>query len=169
MKPITRVAESRDIPEIQRLYRQLDGHHADAIPEVFQRIEGDAREDRVIRETIDREEEEYLLAICDEKIVGFVQLQIVAHPDFPVFRPHEYALMDSAVVDQPYRGQGIGQMLCNATIEWCKSKGVRKIQTNVWNDNVEAREFYLAFGFRPMCVKLELDIEESTQGFGDRR
>ncbi|MCA9438956.1 MAG: GNAT family N-acetyltransferase [Candidatus Omnitrophica bacterium] len=158
MNPTIRGANSGDIPDIQSLYRQLDDHHADLIPEVFQPLDWNARADCDIQEAIDREDMEYLVAICDEKVVGFVQLEIAIQPDFPVFRPREYALMDSAVVDKPYRRKGIGRMLCKAAVEWCRARGTPQIQTNVWDKNVGAREFYLDFGFRPMCVKLELDI-----------
>ena len=160
MKPITRKAESGDIPEIQRLYRQGDSHHADLLPEVFQPVEGDVRGNDFVQKLIDWDDADYLVAELDGQVIGFVNVQRASHPKYPMFRPHEFALIEDAVVDEPYRGKGVGTILFRAAIDWARDHGLRYVQTTVWHANVGAREFYLNQGFRPMTMKLELDSEE---------
>ena len=128
MNPTIRKAEIRDIQEIQRLYRQLDSHHAQLIPTVFQTVEGDAREDEVIQRWIDRDDADYLLAELEGQIVGFTNVQRVSHPKYPMFRPHEFAVIDDAVVDKLYRGKGIGTVLFRAAIDWATKRGLRHVQ-----------------------------------------
>jgi len=74
-----------------------------------------------------------------------------------MFRPHDFAMIENAVVDKPYRGKGIGRALFDAAIEWARDHGLRHVQTTVWHENAGARGFYLNQGFRPMTVRLELD------------
>jgi ribosomal protein S18 acetylase RimI-like enzyme len=159
MNPTIREAEAGDIRQIQRLYRQLDGHHALLIPEVFRPVDGDAREDEVVQEWIDRDDADYLLAELGGRVVGFVNVQRVSHPKYPMFRPHEFAMIENAVVDEPYRGQGVGTILFRAAVHWARGHGLRHFQTTVWHENAGARAFYLSQGFRPMTVRLELDTE----------
>ena len=163
ISPTIRKAKVQDIPEIQRLYRQLDEHHTQLLPEIFQPIEGDARGNDVVNKWIVRDDADYLLAELDGQVVGFVTVERSAHPKYPMFRPHKFALIDNAVVDKPYRGKGIGTALFQAVIDWARSHGLRYVQTNVWNENAGAREFYLDQGFRPMTTRLELDTEASSE------
>ncbi|MBT9316207.1 GNAT family N-acetyltransferase [Leptothoe spongobia] len=163
MSPTIRKAEAQDVPEIQRLYRQLDDHHAELLPEVFQAVAGDARGNDVVQTWIFRDDADYLLAELDGQVVGFVTVERSAHPKYPMFRPHEFALIDNAVVDKSYRGKGIGTALFQAAIDWTRSHGFRYVQTSVWNKNTGAQEFYLDQGFRPMTTRLELNTEAGAE------
>jgi GNAT superfamily N-acetyltransferase len=158
-----RSAELRDIDDIQRLYRQLDGHHADLLPDVFRPLEGDARADAFIRTRIHREDASYLLAELDGAVAGFVDVQRAAYPDYPMFRSREFCLIDNLIVDEPHRGKGIGKRLFEAAIDWTRDHGLRCVQTTVWDANARARDFYLEQGFAPATLRLELALEEDTE------
>lgn len=158
-----RRASAEDIPAIQRLYRQLDEHHVRLLPGVFQSVDGDARPDSLIAQWIEDEGADYLLAEADGEVVGFVNVRKSSHPQYPMFRPHDFALIENAVVDEPHRGRGIGKALFGATMRWAKDRGIRYVQTTVWHENVGAREFYLDQGFCPMTVRVELDTEKGSE------
>lgn len=161
--PTIRKAALRDIPEIQRLYRQGDRHHAELLPQVFQPLDGDARGNEVVQQWIDRDDADYLVAELDDRVVGFLNVQRSSHPHFPMFRPHEFAMIENFVVDSPYRGKGIGSVLFGAAIKWAREMGLRYVQTTLWHNNARAREFYLSRGFRPLTVRLELDTERNAE------
>jgi len=158
-----RWAEPGDIRQIQRLYTQLDSHHAELLPDVFQAAQGDARSDEVVLKGVGQPDAGYLLAVLDGQIVGFLNLRRAAHPKYPMFRPREFALIENAVVDKRRRGQGVGTALFQAAIAWAKESGLRYVQTTVWDANAGAREFYLTQGFRPMTLRLELDTAARTE------
>ncbi len=161
--PTIRAAEPRDIPELQRLYRQGDSHHAALLPEIFQPVEGDARGNDLIQKLIDRDDADYLVAELDGQVVGFVSVERASHPSYPLFRPYEFALIENAVVDESHRGKGVGSVLFRAAIDWARRHGLRRVQTTVWHLNAGAREFYLDQGFRPMTMRLELDTERDVE------
>ena len=160
--PIARKANPGDIPEIQRLFRQLDAHQAELLPEIFRHVERDVRGTDVIRSLIDRDDADYIVAVLGKTVVGFVDVQRASHPNFPMFRPHEFALIENAVVDESHRGKGVGKLLFRAANEWARDHGLRYVQTSVWHANAGATQFYLDVGFRPMTLRLELDLKSDA-------
>jgi GNAT superfamily N-acetyltransferase len=160
---IIREAKPSEIDNIQRLYRQLDRHHAGLLPDVFQPLEGDARSDAFIRTRIHGDDADYLLAELDGAVVGFVDVQRAAYPDYPMYRPREFGLIDNLIVDEHHRGKGIGKKLFEAAIDWARDRGLRSVQTSVWDANTRARDFYFQRGFAPTTLRLELAIEEDAE------
>lgn len=158
-----RSAEVRDVDDIQRLYRQLDRHHAALLPDVFQRLEGDARPDAFIQTRIQGDDAGYLLAELDGAVIGFVDVQRAAYPHYPMFRPREFGLIDNLIVDEPHRGKGIGKRLFEAAIDWARERGLGSVQTSVWDANARARDFYLQQGFAPTTLRLERAIETDPE------
>ena len=158
----TRKATVDDIPAIQRLYRELDKHHVDLLPDVFRALSEDARPDSVIREWIEGADADYLLAEVDGNIVGFLNIRRAGNPEYPMFQPREFALIESAVVEQAQRGHGVGSTLFDAAIAWAKEYGLAFVQTTVWSANHRTREFYLKKGFKAITEKLELNLRDRT-------
>ena len=130
---MVRKATVDDIPAIQRLYRELDQHHVDLLPDVFRSLSEDARPDSVIREWIEGAEADYLLAEVDGNIVGFFNVRRAGNPEYPMFQPREFALIEAAVVEQAERNRGVGGALFDAAIVWAKEHG-------------------LAFGLHRFCI-----------------
>ncbi len=111
-----REATTEDIPEIQHLYRQLDEHHVDLLPGIFQTVGGNAREDSLVAQWITDKDADYLLAEEGCEIIGFVSVRKSSHPQYPMFRPHDFVMIDNAVVSKGQRGKGIGKMLFEAAM-----------------------------------------------------
>lgn len=155
-----RKATRDDIDAIQRLYRQLDRHHVELLPDVFQPVDGDARAMDVVEAFIQDEDADYLVAECGHEIVGFLNIRQRSHPPFPMFRPRGFAMVENVVVDESRRGQGIGTALLDAVVRWAKDRGLTAIQTTVWASNDGARGFYVERGFRTLTERLELDLGE---------
>ena len=51
-------------------------------------------------------------------IVGFINIRCASHPRYPMFKAHEFAMIEDAVVAQSVRGRGIGTQLFSAAIAW---------------------------------------------------
>ena len=153
-----RKATGDDIDALQRLYHELDRHHVELLPDVFRPVDEDARTADVVARFITDEDADYLVAERDREIVGFLNVRKGSHPPFPMFRPHDFAIIENVVVDRAHRGQGIGMDLLDAAIAWAREKGLTFVQTSVWTANDRARAFYVDRGFRPMTEKLELDL-----------
>jgi len=153
-----RIATMDDYSEICRLYRQLDEHHADILPDVFQRFPDPPRPREVVARFIERGNADYILTIADGRVVGFLNLSLSSHPPYPMFRGHEFAAVENVVVDTEYRGKGIGTSLIKAAKAWAKEHGLRFMQTTVWSANKGARALYVNQGFEPLTERLELHL-----------
>ncbi len=154
------IAKHEHIDAIQRLYRQLDRHHVDLLPCVFQPVNDDARNADVVKKSIADKDADYLVAICGKVVVGFFHVQKRSYPSLPMFRPHHFTMIENAVVDRAHRGQGIGGALFDATIRWAKDRGLEDIQVTVWTANQQANRFYVSRGFQPAIKTLALHIDK---------
>ncbi len=65
-----------------------------------------------------------------------------------------YGYIDDVVVDEAYRGHGIGEQLTIALIEEAKSRGLRHIDLTSNPQRVAANKLYLGLGF----VKRETNV-----------
>jgi ribosomal protein S18 acetylase RimI-like enzyme len=154
----TRKATVADMPAIQKLNMELDNYHAALLPEYFRTLSDNARPDSQIKEWIESPDSCCAVAEHDGNIIGFIFARKASHPAFPMFRKHEFAMVENAVVKEGHRGKGAGAQLFNVVAEWAREKGLSRIQLSVWAANKNTKEFYIRRGFKPIMERLELDI-----------
>jgi len=85
---------------------------------------------------VESEEAVTLLAEADNQIVGNLGLEIrrgVGHLGM--------------LIDERWRGRGIGSLLMGSSIDWAKEHGAHKLTLEVWPHNVAAIRLYENFGF----------------------
>lgn len=96
-----------------------------------------------------------LIAYADTVIVGYLIGK--AHEKMP-YRIHSFiAELESIFILEPYRGKGIGTKLYQVFAQWCKSKGLEKIQVFVSPQNTDGIHFYRNNGFTDYRLVLEAD------------
>ena len=83
-----------------------------------------------------------LLAVDDETVVGMVVVSVV------MMTTRKNVYMEDLVVDEQYRGQGIGGDLLEAVKDWGRAKGCQRLEfTSTSRENKEnAIRFYEAHG-----------------------
>lgn len=87
----------------------------------------------------------YILALDDDKIIGFGALQIIA-PDLAEIR--------SLIVDENYRAKKIGSKIVNALLDEAKELGLKRIFALTY-----AQGFFESLGFK-MIEKNELPAQK---------
>jgi ribosomal protein S18 acetylase RimI-like enzyme len=83
-------------------------------------------------------------------LVGRVDTQIVASA--MVGHDGHRGVLYYVAVHPDFQKQGIGAALIQAAEVWLKSKGVRKINVLIRDNNLDAVGFYKALGFEPNAV-----------------
>ncbi len=73
--------------------------------------------------------------------------------------PTPSALIDELIVNQSYRGKGIGSELLKAAIEKCRQMGCCELEVSMESSNQKAIEFYQKHGFTEEAILLEMDLE----------
>lgn len=147
-----------DYDAVCRLLTQVDQHHAQILPDVFQPFDGPARPREVIASYVESKDAAYILAEINNEVVGFVNIRKASHPSYPMFKPHEFALIANLVVDEAHRRRGIGTRLFGEAKKWAIARGLNHIQLTVWTANAPAMIFYSKLGFKPMHARLELSL-----------
>lgn len=99
------------------------------------------------------------LAFDGKNVVGYVSL---VFPKFNKLRGNAYLTIG---IREKWRGKGIGNMLMETAEEYAKSKGVRRVELEVFGKNVNAIGLYTKRGYEIEGVKKEA-IEDLT-GYDD--
>lgn len=106
-----RKAISNDIPEINKLFWELDTDAIKYQPEHFQRSE---RTEDYLMEIIKSQKSDFLVAVLDNKIIGFSLLYENEVKRLSLLIPCKYAYLQDFIVKEKYRNHGIGTQLLEA-------------------------------------------------------
>jgi ribosomal protein S18 acetylase RimI-like enzyme len=85
--------------------------------------------------------EAHLMAVADDRVVGYLSIQRESHP----VTEHVASLALAVAAD--HRGRGIGSALMSEALRWARAAGVRKIVLSVYPHNTAAIALYRRFGF----------------------
>ena len=98
-----------------------------------------------------------IIAMKDEKIIGYLAGTINEKGSYELL---QYGEINNMLVDNNYRGSGIGKQLINCFKEYCKSKNINNLKVVASAKNINAIEFYKKQGFKNFDVTLTMNMEE---------
>lgn len=147
---LIRPMQAGDFPAIQQLIFQLT-----AAVESQHAITQSQMED--VLEYIQERPEMYLTLVAEEEkqVVGLLSLVFYR----VWFHPGGTALITELIVDQKYRGKGIGALLMNRAIKEAQGRGMDEIEVGTERENSGAQRFYRRCGFDEEFVLLSLEFE----------
>lgn len=92
------------------------------------------------------EREAIFVAIKNGKIVGFQTISLFAKCSESM--SHVGNIL--TLILKEYRGQGIGKLLAERTLEFARQNNYEKISTYIMEDNTRAINYYKSLGFKPV-------------------
>ncbi|WP_394675731.1 GNAT family N-acetyltransferase [uncultured Sphingobacterium sp.] len=125
-----RKAVLSDAPELATLTEQL-GYPAD--------IEGTKT---ILEDLLRKQEYALFVGIIDNKTVGWIQLHQVISMETGV-----YVEIIGLVVDEEYRGRGLGRLLLHAASDWSRSIDCYRLRVRCNSIRTESHTFYQNSGF----------------------
>jgi len=121
-------ADAESLSDINSLIHQLSLRLTECSMDLFKKIIGDQNHELwVVRD--------------GKKIVGMATLAIVIIPE------GERAQIEDVVVDETYRGQGLGEQLSKKLIERARARNIPKITLSSRADRAAANSLYQKLGF----------------------
>lgn len=152
MKPLIRLAEERDYPQIEAIFQQIHRLHTAWRPDIYKPLEPVLSHADFLAHL---QRGEALVAELDGEIVGvaiYVTRQIAGAPVVT----RKVLFVDSIGVKEGYRGQGIGHFLLDRIRRICEEGQYDGLELQVNARNLAARQMYAAYGFTEKSVNLEL-------------
>ena len=89
----------------------------------------------------------------DEKYVGFISFQ----KTFNLYLG-EFYLVDDLIVDEKYRGKGIGKELMNAVEMACRNENISSIKLDSGLQRENTHKFYKSLGYEKKCYTFEKQL-----------
>ena len=153
-----RRALTSDLVSLIPLIKELDAHHVEIMPENFKAFEGPTRPMELLEKKVVSPDNALFIALDDNNVVGFVDVQKSANPTFPMFVQKNFALLDNLYVASEFRGAGLAHSLFEKAKEWAKEQGYTNLQLKVYNKNEAAIRFYQKEGLIPLSTTFEIEL-----------
>jgi RimJ/RimL family protein N-acetyltransferase len=137
-----RSAVHTDAKNLSEVRWQIDGETKNLDRERGEAFIDEQEFEKLIEEDTVNDKNLFLVAVIDEKIVGFSRCEGNGLKRF------SHKVEFGVGVLQEYWGYGIGQNLLNESLAWCDTYGIRKVTLTVLESNKKAIALYEKFGFK---------------------
>ena len=155
-----RGAAPADIPVIGRLGALLVRLHHELDPQRFiaATSQTENRYGSFLGTQLDEPDIIILVAERSREVIGYTYAGLEG-ADYMSLRGPAGVLYD-IVVDPAHRGQGVGRMLLDATLEALKGRGAPRVVLSTAERNAPAQRLFDRAGFRPTMIEMtkELDV-----------
>lgn len=154
-KIIVRLAKAEELGQVQELNHQLflsDARHFDDLNTNWPYEEGE----KYFRDRIAGRGGVCLVAEKNDLIVGYV-MGGWSHLNFSAYKGKR-AELENICVTEAERSHGVGALLVEALVDWCKQNGATHIMVDAYAPNLRAVDFYKAQGFEPYSTVLWREV-----------
>jgi len=158
---MVRIAEKKDLARINDLRKQVNTIHCEGRPDIFRT--GFCNELRdFVYDTWEFDNSDVIAVVRDDVICGFACVEYITLPLSAVTRKRSFYHISEFGVDEEYRRQGVATELFEFIKKHAKSKGLDRIELDVWEFNDTALRFYESLGFCTYRRYMEFDICSMT-------
>ena len=152
-----RFAETRDIPGMIELLKQVGQVHHDIRPDLFR--DGAQKYSPADLEALLLDPARpILIADMDGKVAGYCFCILQVTEGNPVLCDRKVLYIDDLCVDEGRRGTGIATALYARTLEFARELGCHSVTLNVWCGNDSAMRFYEKCGMKPQKIGMEVTL-----------
>ena len=153
-------AETRHIPGMIRLLRQVGRVHSDIRPDIF--LDGAQKYDEAqLQELLRDENTPIFIGEEDGQVLGYCFCVLKDYRGSSVLTDRLELYIDDLCVDETCRGKGVATALYGYVKDFAKSIGCSHISLNVWCGNDNAQRFYEKMGMRPRSITMDQSLEEN--------
>ncbi len=155
-KIMLRMATLQDIGCLGELYGEFHNFHARGVPDRLVSIleKPDIHEGTELYQAFERiiqsEDSAIFIAEVDQLPVGLAEIYIRQDEANPLTVPYRYGYLQSLMVSQEHRRQGIGTRLMRAIERWVEEKGASEIRLETWEFPQGPLPFYEKMGYQTL-------------------
>lgn len=148
-----KVAQKEDFQRLEPVLIEVELHHVDLEPEVFNPIS--AYDQDHFNSLVESESEIIFYAEEMGVIAGVIIVIEKEHPPIPMYVAEVFAEVQELSVTKKFRRKGVGLLLMQTAEAWAKSRGRKHMQLSVWAKNHGAVQFYKDSGYLPMIIRYQ--------------
>lgn len=151
-----RMAQEKDIPQINSLLYQVERVHQQGRPDLFKEGAKKYNDDQ-LKEMLKDSTRPILAAVNDDDVMqGYAFCIFQEHKNDNVLTDIKTLYIDDLCVDENCRGQHVGTLLYEAVKKFAKESGCYNVTLNVWECNSAAMKFYQKVGLVPYKTGMEI-------------
>ena len=152
---IIRRAEEKDIPRLLELLSQVLEVHAVIRPDLF--ISGTRKyTESDLKEILRDENRPIFVAENEDSLIpGYCFCIVQENARGNNTRDSKSMYIDDLCVDESFRRQHVGKILCDYAIAYARKIGCYDMTLNLWEGNDTAQAFYRRMGFQPRKTIME--------------
>jgi ribosomal protein S18 acetylase RimI-like enzyme len=153
---VIRPATAQDIPEIVDVWGELAFHHAGLDRAFAPSLRWQEEYRYFIRNLLGRDDALAVVALWDNRIVGYAVGRVSLLPGF--FEQRRRGYIHDVVTRDGYRRRGIGRRLVDVLLEWMRETDVSTVELTVAVRNEEAVAFWERIGFVTYMHHMKRDL-----------
>jgi len=151
-----RLAQEKDISQIDKLLLQVNAVHNNGRPDLF-KVGEKKYTDTELKEILSNAQTPVLVAVDEQdNIMGYAFCIFQQHLDSHIMTDIKTLYIDDLCVDEQQRGKFVGRELYDAVIIFAQEHQCYNVTLNVWSFNHSAIKFYEKCGLKPQKVGMEI-------------
>lgn len=154
MEIVIRLAEEKDLLQINKLLYQVHQIHSSKRPDIF-KVGRKKYKDEELREILKDDKRPIFVAVNKEEVLGYAFCIEQQHLNSNSLTDIKTLYIDDLCVDSQKRGLGIGRSLYEWVLKYAKDNNYYNITLNVWKSNEEALKFYEKLGLEVQKIGME--------------
>lgn len=155
-------ASAKDKTILSKLAAEIHAMHAEAYPLVFKARPDSKDLESYFEQVLSVDTNVVLLAMMDEKAVGYIWAQFQKRPDTVLINARSRLLINHLYVGAECRRRGIGSTLMEEMSTLATSRRVEEIALGTLAFNVDAQRFYQRMGYETYELKMWKQLDRST-------
>lgn len=149
-------ARRTHLPAIVRLWEEMLDYHKDIDP-IFTRVPGGSKKyEKFISGSFGSSKQQLFVALDDDKAVGYAFIVILNPP--PPLGKQKYGFITDMAVRRAYRRQGIGKMMLDEIMNWCRNKRLKRLELSVASRNRIGNSFWARTGFEEYLKRMYMKL-----------
>ena len=150
-----RPAGLRDLEWLCKSYYEFHEFHVRGVPDRLATLgESDPGEDSKLRASLEKiiNGDDSMLFIADVtgRPVGFAEVYVRQDTPDPARVSYRYGRLQSLMVDEAFRRQGVGRRLMEAAERWAREQGATEMRLDIWEFGQGPLGFYGKTGYRTL-------------------
>jgi diamine N-acetyltransferase len=155
-----RNAKDTDLGALFALNVFVQQQHTDALPKLFKASTEPQQIKDAFKDFVSNPNSLVLLAEETEP-AGYLFAQFQNHPANWARFELKLLYIQHLIVAPKFRRRGIATKLLSAALNAARSKGIERIELDVWSFNSEAKHFYLKNGFKVFNERMTIATDEA--------